>query len=108
MNEEKIYEMLKKINLESAYDHYEEGIETRPPYIVYRYTESNNFSADGITYVKINEMEVELYTEKKDLNVEKNVESVLSEHGFFYEKEEMFIKTEKLYMVNYKMEVIME
>lgn len=65
-----------------------------------------NFSADGIVYQAINELDIELYTDRKDLEAEKKVEAVLREHGFFYEKTETYLESEKMFEVLYEMEVI--
>ena len=72
-----------------------------PPFICYLLPGSNNFSADGKVYYKINEVHIELYTDLKDLAVEQQVEDVLDEHEIFYNKSEVWIESEKLYEVLY-------
>ena len=86
--------------------HFEEGREPEKPYLVYLYPETNNFSADGIVYQGINELDLELYTDRKDPDAEKRVEAVLKEHGFFYEKTETYLEFEKMFEVLYEMEVL--
>ena len=44
---------------------------------------------------------VEIYTDKKDLAVEKKVEDVLDAHEVFYNKSETWISSERLYEVLY-------
>lgn len=51
-------------------------------------------------------MDIELYTNKKDPDIEAKVEAVLTEHGFFYEKTESYLESEKMYEVLYEMEVL--
>ena len=75
-----------------------------PPFICYLLPGSNNFSADGKVYHKINEVHIELYTDLKDLAVEQQVEDVLDEHEIFYNKSEVWIESEKLYEVLYTFE----
>lgn len=106
MTEVEIAQMIKSIGYPVAYHHYAEGQEPSKPYIVYLYPGSNNFSADGIVYQSVNQLDIELYTEKKNLAAEKAVEAVLKEHGFFYEKSESYLETEKMFEVLYEMEAI--
>ena len=87
-----------------AYDHFAEGESPSPPFVVYLYPATNNFSADGIVYYPVNEVNIELYTEKKDPNTEKQLERLLKEAGIFFEKSEIWIDSERLYEVLYKFE----
>ena len=98
---EKIAEILKTIGMPFAYDHFAEGESPEPPFICYLIPNSDNFSADGKVYYKINEIHIELYTDCKDLSAEQQVEAVLDEHGIFYEKTEVWIESENLYEVLY-------
>lgn len=102
---DKLLEMLGEMQIPFAYDHFAEGEAPNPPFICYLLPGSNNFSADGVAYFKVNEVRIELYTDTKDLSVEQNVEGVLDQHGFFYEKSETWIESEKLYEVLYSFEL---
>ncbi len=102
---EKIAAVLEKIELPFAYDHFAEGESPNPPFICYLIPNSDNFSADGRVYYKINEIHIELYTDCKDLSAEQKVEAVLDEHGIFYEKTEVWIESESLYEVLYTFEM---
>ena len=106
MTEQDVFCMVKSVGLPTAYHHFEEGQSPNPPFLVYLYPGTNNFSADGAVYQGINQLDIELYTNKKDLEAEKRVEAVLKEHGFFYEKNETYIETEKMYEVLYETEVL--
>ena len=102
---EKITAILEEIGLPFAYDHFAEGESPDPPFICYLIPNSDNFSADGRVYYKINEIHIELYTDFKDLSAEQKVEAVLDEHGIFYEKTEVWIESENLYEVLYTFEM---
>ena len=102
---DKLLEMLGEMQIPFAYDHFAEGEAPDPPFICYLLPGSNNFSADGVASFKVNEVRMELYTDTKDLSVEQNVEAVLDQHGFFYEKSETWIESEKLYEVLYSFEL---
>ena len=98
---EELLQMLSEMQIPFAYHHFAEGESPEPPFICYLLPGSNNFSADGKVYYKINEVHIELYTDLKDLAVEQQVENVLDEHEIFYNKSEVWIESEKLYEVLY-------
>ena len=105
MNHKEVMAMVNKLKLPNAYDHFAEGEEPNTPYVIYRYPGSDNFAADGIVYHKINELDIELYSDKKDTKTEEAVEAVLDEHGLFYQKTEVWLSDERLFEVLYEMEV---
>ena len=102
---EELLQMLNETQIPFAYHHFAEGESPEPPFICYLLPGSNNFSADGKVYYKINEVHIELYTDLKDLAVEQQLEEVLDEHGIFYNKSETWIESEKLYEVLYTFEM---
>ena len=97
--------MLQSTGVPYSYDHFAEGESPEPPFICYLLPGSDNFAADGKTYFKINEVRIELYTDKKDVSVEKQVEDALDNRGIFYNKSEVWISEEKLYEVLYSFSV---
>ena len=101
---DEIIQMLKETGFPYAYDHFAEGHAAAPPFICYLIPDSDNFSADGIAYHKVNVVHIELYTDKKDLDVEKKLEAVMDSHGIFYDRSETWIESEKLYEVLYSFE----
>lgn len=105
MTIEQIAAMLQETGIPFAYDHFAEGESPEPPFICYLLPGSDNFAADGRVYFKINEVRIELYTDKKDVSVEKQVEDALDDRGIFYNKSEVWISEEKLYEVLYSFEV---
>lgn len=98
---DKLLTVLQETGIPYAYDHFTEGEAPEPPFVCYLFFGSNNFAADGHVYYKINEVHVELYTDCKDLSVERTLEDALDQHGIFYEKSEVWIESEKLYEVLY-------
>lgn len=101
---EELLQILSETQIPFAYHHFAEGESPEPPFICYLLPGSNNFSADGKVYYKINEVHIELYTDLKDLAVEQQLEDVLDEHGIFYNKSETWIESERLYEVLYTFE----
>ena len=105
MTVEQLAAMLQETGIPFAYDHFAEGESPEPPFICYLLPGSDNFAADGKVYFKINEARIELYTDKKDVSVEKQVEDALDDRGIFYNKSEVWISEERLYEVLYSFEV---
>ncbi len=102
---EKIISVLNEIGLPYAYDHFAEGESPQPPFICYLLPGSDNFAADGKVYYKIDDVHVELYTDYKNTELERQVEEVLDRHNIFYNKSEVWISGEKLYEVLYQFEM---
>ena len=105
MTIEQLAAMLQETGIPFAYDHFAEGESPEPPFICYLLPGSDNFAADGRVYFRINEVRIELYTDKKDVSVEKQVEDALDDRGIFYNKSEVWISEEKLYEVLYSFDV---
>lgn len=105
MTHQEVLKMLDEMKLSYAYHHFVEGESPEPPFLVFLYPSSDNFAADGMVYFKVNRLNIELYTDLKDVELEETVEAVLDKHGIFYEKSEVWIESENLYEVLYQMEV---
>ena len=102
---DKILSILKGLGIPFAYDHFAQGESPNPPFICYLIPGTNNFSADGVAYYKINQFNIELYTDLKDLSLERKIEEALDEASIFYNKSETWIESESLYEVLYTFEM---
>ena len=102
---DELVNIIKEMDIPFAYDHFAEGEAVKPPFICFLLPGSDNFSADGIVYFKINEVHIELYTDVKSPDIEDKVEAVLYKHGIFYNKTEAWIDDEKLYEVLFSFEM---
>lgn len=98
---EKIKRILNKIGLPWAYHHFAENNPQKPPFVIYLYSRSRNYSADGKVYHKKNEVQLELYTDYKNPKLEEKIEEILDKEDIFYNKTEVYIESEKLYEVLY-------
>lgn len=101
MQVQELFLVLKETKLPVAYHHFEEGHSPSPPFMVYLVTDSANLEADNWTYHKQNNLQVELYTIKKDLATEQKVESLFDRHLIYFEKVETYISSERLYQITY-------
>lgn len=104
---DEIVKMLQETGMPFAYDHFAEGENPKPPYICYLLPTTNNFSADGKVYQPIEQVHIEMYTDRKDPLSEKKITAVLDKHGIFYNQTETWIESEKLYEVMFTFEVLL-
>ena len=105
MKKKEVPKMLQEIGLPFAYDHFAEGENIDTPFMVYLYPSSNHFAADGVAFYKKERLQIEVYTDKKNMELEERIEAVLEKYGFFFSKSEVWISSEKLYEVLYETEV---
>jgi hypothetical protein len=92
-----------------AYSHFVESDNQpipNPPFICYLCTYSSNFSADNKTYFPIQNVQIELYTDKKDLDAESRVKAVLDANDMPYAETEAFIESENLFQKIYEVRLL--
>ncbi|NOP79596.1 hypothetical protein HNV23_08870 [Bacillus paranthracis] len=77
-----------------------------PPYILYVSIYSSNLFADNIIHKKIDVVQIELYTAKKDLQAESLLEKVLEENEIAWQSIETFIESEQLFQKIYEVRMI--
>lgn len=85
MKHKEIYDLLKTLGIPVAYDHFDSNKKVQPPFIVYREQAPDTFKADGIVYYRPYEFEIELITEKKDVSLEGQVETLLTNNKIPYD-----------------------
>lgn len=104
-----IYIILKATGYPVAYSHFSEENDNSlpiPPYICYLSVYSSNFKADNKVYAKVDNIQIELYTTKKDLKAEKILEDILEANDITYESTEAYIESEKLFQKIYEVRLI--
>ena len=97
--------VIEELNLSFAYHHFAENNAPNPPFLIYLIPGTNHFKADGKIHHKIAVVHLELYTDKKDLDLETKVETILENYEIIYDKTEVWIESEKLYEVLYTFEM---
>ena len=105
MTYDDITNMLKEAGLSLAYDHFAEGESPEPPFLIFLFPGSDNMFADNGVYFKISQLNMELYTDKKDPELEEKLEDILTAHEIPWEKSEVWIDSEKMYEVLYQTEI---
>jgi hypothetical protein len=77
-----------------------------PPFLCFLFPGSDNLFADDTVFQKIDELNIELYTDKKDPDTETGIENILNSHELPFEKSEVWIEEEKMYEVLYQTQII--
>ena len=104
MEHEEIFKLLKTLNIPLAYDHFKTSQNVTPPFMAYRETTTDTFKADGKTYYRPCDYEIELVTDKKDVALEKQIEKLLTDNNIPYDKsDEIWDSDEKIYHNFYEM-----
>lgn len=73
-----------------------------PPFIVYLVAFSSHFMADNKVHIPIENVQIELYTNKKDLDAESNLETILNDNELPFATTETFIESEQVYQKIYE------
>mgnify|MGYP001175468233 CR=1 FL=1 len=100
---------LKAIGYPVAYSHFVDTPQSpapAPPFITYREAYSSDVMADNINYVGVTNIQIELYTDRKDPAAEAAVQNKLKELGLPYQKTEVYIEGERLFQVIYETQLI--
>ena len=98
----KIEEMLSTVGIPLAYlqfKPYKNKPVPSPPYLIYLISSERGYGPDDRNLITQKRVAVELYSNVKDTQLEKKVESALS--AYEYEKSEDYIESENMYMVTY-------
>lgn len=105
MTYEELVAILESFDLPVAYDHFAEGNAPNPPFICYLNPRDNAFYADDKVYYQSQSIDMEVYTDRKDVDLETRIERILNENNLCFTKDENWINTEKLYQVVYSVDV---
>lgn len=77
-----------------------------PPYILYTTPNNPDFMADNKNYHEITDVDIELYTEIKDLQAEKAIQDLLKEIKLPYSSYQVYIDSEDLHQKTYEVRLI--
>jgi hypothetical protein len=100
--------MVEELGIPSTYYQFADNTDLAPPFVCYFFTPSNDLSADNINYVRVEKLNIELYTDVKDFDLEKQLEQILAEHEIFFAKEETNIDSERMHETIYTSDIILE
>ena len=93
-----LFDLLKTLKIPVAYDHFDTNKNVEPPFIAYREIGTDTFKADGVTYYRPHEYEIELVTSKKDITLQHSLEDLLTTNNIPYDYyNEVWDEEEKIY-----------
>lgn len=75
------------------------------PFICYMEDDTENFLADSKVYYKIQNVNIELYTDHKDTATEEAIEAMLSDHMLVWQKSEYYIESEDMLQVIFEITI---
>lgn len=108
MTSEQIEEMLSELGIPFRYHHFaQKEMEDIPlPIAVWLVPGTDNFFADGKVYKKIKKLDIELYTDEKDWELEERLEEILDRAGIAYQQTASeWLQSESMWESLYEMEV---
>lgn len=109
MEQHELYSKLQLLGLPIAYSHFEcdeDNKPPQPPFLVYFVTGRDDVVADNTMYITKTTYALELYTDSKDLEIEKKIEDKLTELELPFDKQESYIESERLFEVYYEFEIM--
>lgn len=103
MSEKELYDLLVTLKLPVAYDHFEEYPTNKvtPPFVLYFNTDATTVKAEDRTWLRYNNYIVDLVTEKKDPDLEEELEDMFYNNTIPFDKEENYIDDERIYQIRY-------
>ena len=101
-----LYLLLRRVGIPVTYSHFEEGQAPSLPYICYLEVSTENFKADGKVFKKITDVDIELYTRKKELDIESVIEQLLNDNNIPWDSDEIYIQDEKVFKKTYEVRLI--
>ena len=98
MTHKEIYDLLVTLKIPEAYDHFLSDKEVSIPFIVYREQGVDTFKADSNTYYRPRNYEIELVTEKKEVELQNQLETLLKTNNIpFDTTDEVWDQDERIY-----------
>lgn len=99
-----LHAILEATGFPVAYSHFK--TKPQPPFIAYSVAYSSNLTADNYVYKKVLNVDIELYTDKKDLMAENKLETLLNSNKLPFQTVENYISDEKLFQTIYEITLI--
>jgi hypothetical protein len=97
-------DLLEGLGYPIAYSHFKS--KQAPPFIIYLTTPGDNFSADNTTYHEIENVDIELYVESKNITIENEIKELLKENELPFSYVENYIKEEGVFKCNFSIQLL--
>ena len=108
MTPKEIKEIIKQAEVPCAYYKFAEDTKQEPPFICYFFDGSEDLYADGINYLRLERLYIELYTDRKDFALEDKLQKILNKNGIAFSKEEDNIDSEHMHVTVYTTTINLE
>lgn len=106
MTRKEVNLMVKSMNLPYAYYQFPDGTAQAPPFICFFYSGTNDLYADQENYQRIEQLNIEFYTKRKDFAKEEAIEAILKANGLTFTRQDSYIGSEKIWQIAYEMDVL--
>ena len=106
MTYQEVDRLMESLELPYAYYEFQENTGVAPPFLCFYFPDSDDFKADNTIYQQIRPLIIELYTDDKDFALEGRIETALTAAGLVFTRSEVYIGSERMYQITYRMEVI--
>lgn len=103
-----ITEMIESFGLPCTYLQWEEGDAPALPYVAFYYPISRGEYADDTNYIQISQLNIELYTKSKNVDLENQIIQILEQNSIPFESSETYLEDEKMYEVLFECEILIE
>lgn len=101
MTNEEIYSLISQLGIPAAYNHFDKKIQ--PPFVLYTDLSPDVLNADDYNYMMYDNYQIELVTDKKDIVLEKQLETLLNNNHIPFEKlDDIFDDSERIYIITYE------
>lgn len=97
MSDKEINEMIDSMGIPYAYHHFDDDIS--PPFLIWVDEPPTFIPADGVSYLSIRNVTIELYSDTKDNDLIYQVEDVLIKNEIRFKKEEDWIESEGMFEI---------
>lgn len=91
--------LLEQTGLPVAYYAFKE--QKTPPFLAFFRENSAPIAADNRVWASQSDYRIELYTDKKDVELEARLSGLLDKNDIYYEVSETYIEAERLYLVTF-------
>jgi len=101
--------LLNSLNIPVAFSHFKStsiSPAPNPPYITYTTPNDDGFQADNKNYHLMTDVDIELYTDKKDLQIEQQIEQLLNDNDLPFDSYQVYIDSEEVFQKTYEVRLI--
>lgn len=101
MTHKELFDLLSTLKIPCAYNHFEGKVS--PPFIAYTEISPEVFNADDYNYSMDNNFQVELVSDKKDVDLEADLETLFNNNHIPFEKmDDIYDDSERIYIITYE------